>query len=358
MPQHRKPARLWFKKSRGLWIIIEGTTQRGTGCGREQLREAEAALETWLAESHRPDTMQRDLSQIGCADVINLYNTEIAPALPSAATIGYQGDALLKFWSDRTLSEVKGSTCRAYAKFRTQTMLPTREGQPQRFVKASTARQELKLLGRAINHWHRESPLAAVPRVTLPAVTSKRERVLERGEVARLLRASRKLKFNHVARFILIGIYTGTRHDAILHLRWTASLGHGHVDLDRGVIYRRGSAEAETSKRRPPVKLNAKLHSLLTQMHARARPLSTAYIVEHKGQPIARMKRAWASVVKEAGLGSEVTPHVLRHTCASWLLWQGKTIWDVAGIIGADASTVERVYGHHKRIDQDERKRA
>lgn len=65
------------------------------------------------------------------------------------------------------------------------------------------------------------------------------------------------------------------------------------------------------------------------------------------------MKRAWKGVVEAAGLGPDVTPHVLRHTCATWALWEGKTIWEVAGLIGADASTVERVYGHH-RIESDE----
>jgi integrase len=53
----------------------------------------------------------------------------------------------------------------------------------------------------------------------------------------------------------------------------------------------------------------------------------------------------------------DVTPHVLRHTCATWALWKGKTIWEVAGLIGADASTVERTYGHH-RTEQLEEKRA
>jgi integrase len=74
-------------------------------------------------------------------------------------------------------------------------------------------------------------------------------------------------------------------------------------------------------------------------------------IVHVEGQPILKMKKAWATVVREAGLGPDVTPHVLRHTCASWLLWEGKTIWDVAGVIGADASTVERVYAHHRRME-------
>jgi len=76
-------------------------------------------------------------------------------------------------------------------------------------------------------------------------------------------------------------------------------------------------------------------------------------IIHYRGRPVARMKKAWARVVREAGLGPDVTPHVLRHTCASWALWNGATIWAVAGLIGADASTVERVYGHHRKPDSE-----
>ena len=60
------------------------------------------------------------------------------------------------------------------------------------------------------------------------------------------------------------------------------------------------------------------------------------------------MKRAWGSVVREAGLGSDVTPHVLRHTFITWALWSGKDIWAVAGEAGTSALMIERVYGHHR----------
>lgn len=37
-------------------------------------------------------------------------------------------------------------------------------------------------------------------------------------------------------------------------------------------------------------------------------------------------------------------------------LAEGMSVWDVAGILGADATTVERTYGHYMPIE--ERKRA
>ena len=293
---------------------------------------------------------------------MTLYARDLPLDSPSRKTIGYHIKALVPFWGDKTLADVKGSTCRKYVAFRSE------NGSSKRPVKPATSRQELKTFQAAINHWHRESPLAAVPKVTLPPAGSRRERVLERGEVARMLRAARKLKLNHVARFILIGVYTGTRHDAILRIRWEAALSGGHIDTDRGIIFRRGSAERETSKRRPPAQLNKKLLSrILRWKEADISALPEGglrTLVHYHGQPIAKMKRAWATVVKAAGLGPDVTPHVLRHTCASWLLWGREakgmrpetkplTIWDVAGVIGADASTVERTYGHHKRIGME-----
>lgn len=299
-----------------------------------------------------------------------LYGQDIAPSKASAATIGYHFKALLPFWGELTLADVRGSTCRNYTQSRTSDSRGRSPKPSTRLVQSSTARRELKTLQAAINHWHRESPLAAVPKVTLPPEGARRERVLERNEVAAMLRAARRLKLNHVARFILIGVYTGTRHVAILRLRWEESLSCGHIDSERGVIFRRGAAERETSKRRPPVQVpKALLGRVRRWKNADLEEVCPGHVVHYNGQPILKMKRAWAHVVKEAGLGKDVTPHVLRHTCASHLLWGREakgarpatpplSIWDVAGVIGADASTVEKVYGHHKQIESQPRKRA
>lgn len=167
--------------------------------------------------------------------------------------------------------------------------------------------------------------------------------------------------YSHVARFIILGTYTGTRHDALLNLCWTGSRFGGHIDLERGIVFRRGSAERETSKRRPPVVISRRLQNFLARWKRMDGEVDSR-VIHYKGQRVTKMKRAWNTVREAAGLGSDVTPHVLRHTCVSWLLWgrEGRgarpatkplTIWEVAGIVGADASTIEKVYGHHRRVE-------
>jgi len=42
-----------------------------------------------------------------------------------------------------------------------------------------------------------------------------------------------------------------------------------------------------------------------------------------------------------------VTPHVLRHTAATWMAQAGVSLVQIAGYLGNSAATVERVYAHH-----------
>jgi integrase len=385
MPRPSKGARLYVKRQKGrtpVYVIRDGAKEISTGCALGDVERAQQALRDYLAAQYRPDTGEKSLANIGVADVLMLYFRDLPADSPSRETIRYNIKALSAYWGDKSLSDVKGSTCREYILQRTkpnilQHSLSQQEAQSVRLVKTSTARHELKSLQAAINHWHRESPLEAVPKVSLPKVQSRRERWLTRDEVAALLKACRRLSregrkaakgatqftdYSHVARFTLIGIYTGTRHDAILRIRWGSSGSGGHYEADRGVIYRRGTNERDTSKRRPPVSIR---QPLLSHMAAWRRTDERDYgatcnVIHINGHPIAKMRRAWNTVRKAAGLGPDVTPHTLRHSAASWLLWGREakgarpatkplTIWETAEVLGADASTVERVYGHHRR---------
>jgi integrase len=268
-----------------------------------------------------------------------LYARQAAPTHANPALVGYMTERLVQFWGDKTLADVKASTCRAYAEHRTAMVW---RGKP---VSSSTARRELGMLSAAINVWHRESPLDTVPAVTLPARSPARQRWLSRGEAARLLWAARRNR--HLVRFILIGLYTGTRHAAILSLRWLPSPDGGWIDVDKGVIHRRGFGERDTKKRRTPARIPDRLLAHLRRWQAMDSAQGIVGVVTWQGRRIAKERRAFAQAVARAGLGPDVTPHVLRHTCATWALNSRMSAWDVAALLGTSVQMIEATYGHH-----------
>jgi len=119
-------------------------------------------------------------------------------------------------------------------------------------ISDQTARHDLKTLRTAVNWYHREhGPLPSVPVVTLPhRAPQKQDYWLTRSEVAARIRAARmNARTAHVARQLLIGVYTGTRPGAILKLMWMPSPIGGWFDLDAGVLHRRGMEARRTKKR-------------------------------------------------------------------------------------------------------------
>ena len=56
-----------------------------------------------------------------------------------------------------------------------------------------------------------------------------------------------------MARFILVGLYTGTRSGAICGAALTLAIGRGWVDLDAGLFYRKALGDRQTKKRQPTI---------------------------------------------------------------------------------------------------------
>ena len=152
----------------------------------------------------------------------------------------------------------------------------------------------------------------------------------------------------HVARFILIGLYTGTRHDRILRLQWVENLQGGWVDLAKGTLHRRSAGEPVTNKRAPSVPMGDKL---LRHMRRWRRRANHRYVIEYQGANIESISAGFQSACELAGLATDdpamrITPHTLRHTCVSWMLAAGKSPFQVGKYVGMTAAMVERVYAH------------
>ena len=235
MSMQAKGIRLYRKPGRANWTIYDGGRYITTGtCDR---REAEAVLARYIAERERPAGGPRTPDRITVAEALDLYGREHVPTVVDPVRIGYAMERLVGILGELPVGMVNGPVCRRYGK--------------QRGRSQGTVRRELGVLRAAINYCHAEGYLTSAPRVRLPPRPPARDRWLTRREVAALIRAARKRpETRHVARFVLVAVYTGSRTETILNLRYMPSIYGGWVDLASGMMYRRGSAEVETKKRR------------------------------------------------------------------------------------------------------------
>jgi integrase len=268
----------------------------------------------------------RDPAEILVTDVLADYAEEHGPHTSAPWRVAYAVAGLASFWEGRTVAEVTKEACRRYGATRGRS-----EG---------TVRRELGVLRAAINHAHREGRVTRPVVVHLPDRPAPRDRWLSRREAAALLRAAlREPRVRmYLPLFVLLGLYTGHRKEAILSLRWS------QVDLDGSRIDFNSPGARRTNKRRSKIPIPPKLLPHLRR--ARLRGTDLGFVVNEKGRRLSDIKRGFATACRKAGLEG-VSPHVLRHTCATWLMQKGVPIWDAAGFLGMTTETLERVCGSH-----------
>ena len=239
MPARNKGPRLYLRRARrdkegghsSVWLILDGNNQRSTGCPAHDIAGAERSLAKYLASKHAKTAREagsRDPDQIPLADVLTLYLTDLVPKHARPEETKGRIRELDKFFGDRMLSYITGETCRAYV--------------AQRSTDAAA--------GRTQPH-RRENLHNKIVSVVLPVERMPRDRWLTRSEAARLIRAAWRYgevqkghrtdrrSRQHVARFILVALYTGTRAGAVCGAALQPTVGHGWIDVERGVFYRR-----------------------------------------------------------------------------------------------------------------------
>ena len=389
MPRPAKGARLYYSRKDGRWLIRDsGQPDRGTGCAYGEHAQAEKCLQAYLAEKHRPDFGTGDPTRVAVLDVLKAYTDEHAPHTARPDVVTSANPHLGRFFAGKMVSHLTPNLCRAYATWRSsQPQARYKVGEGQKYtsidevprVGLQTVRRELGVLSAAIGYAHKEHRLLYPVVVAMPDKAPVRERWLTRSEAAKLLWASlgfrhiasdritrREIwrrtaedqvvskagraeggkaqgKSRHLARFILAGLYTGTRPTAILGVKWLPTTSGGYVDLSARILYRRGQGEGESSKRRTPVPLSWRITAHLR----RWKRTGGSHVVEFDGLPALRIRRSWNTARRVAGLGSEVTPHILRHTFATWAVRDGVSFGMVALAIGTTERIVRDVYGHH-----------
>ena len=176
------------------------------------------------------------------------------------------------------------------------------------------------------NRWIASLPVFRMPVRKPPP----RDLWLTREQVATLLANAKSL---HLRSFILLAVSTAARSGAILDLTWA------QINFDEHLIdFGRGWG----NKRRAIVPMNNDVCEALKIAKELAH---TENVIEFNGKRIQSVKGAFWLLCSDCGI--KASPHVLRHTAATWLVMDGVPLREVARLLGNSEQMVEEVYGKH-----------
>ncbi len=366
-----KGPRLWLQPERknkngsvevSRWVIRDGSVKRSTGCAPGDFEGAERALKNYIAEKHDPRRHDGDPDRVLIVDVLNVYAQDIAPQHARPKETASRIRRLAAWWGNPThamktmaeggrpkvqmtgfVADIGSGSCRAYA--------ATIKGQ-------RTASMDLELLRAALRHAADERIISGAPKVWLPPKSEPRQRWLTRSEVAKLLwaalRGTRSTNGRsgsvdgwhprrHLAHFIVMAFYTGSRKQDILNACFVQRPDRGYLDLELGQWRRKPETKRATKKKQPTIPLP---RPLLAHLRRWKRNGET-FVVEFNGDPVTRIDKAFRQLVKDCGLGDDVVPHTFRHTAITWGMQRGMDPWAASGYFGLSMQTLLEVYGHH-----------
>ncbi|HMW40488.1 MAG TPA: tyrosine-type recombinase/integrase, partial [Saprospiraceae bacterium] len=191
---------------------------------------------------------------------------------------------------------------------------------------AATCNHHIKLMKHALNlaiDWGMldKNPVA---RVSLFFEDNKIEHYLNDTELERLLTVLHANRNSPVSLIALFLLSTGCRLNEVLSAKWS------DVDLDKGVFTIR--ATNSKSKRLRAVPLNGTALEVLKQLDTPGR-FEHLFINRKTGKPYVNITKVWQRLRTAAGL-KHLRLHDLRHQYASFLVNNGRTLYEVQQILG------------------------
>jgi integrase len=341
MPRRNPGPRLRYLKKRGAFYIVwfEHRRECLRSTGTEDRQAAEAVLAEFLrnrASPHGP----RDPNEALVTDVLITYAEQRAPHVEAGVRIGFAIDPLATYFEGKMVGEINESTCEKYRQWRARSN--------------STVRRELGVLRSAVNRAVETGILTRPVKVYLPPESAPRSRWLTRTEAALLIAGA--LGFDargkrvarpqyHLALFILLGLYTGRRMEAILSLQWR------QIDLKTGWIDFTKPGKAETRKKRGHCRIPDRLLPHLQRAAQFGHDVGP--VISWAGKPIRNIRKAFETAAARVGL-EDINRHTLKHTSISWAMQSGEDPWRVADFFATALPTILRHYGHHHPDQQRE----
>lgn len=264
-------------------------------------------------------------------EVIGIYTSSTTHRSKERDT--YSIKNLTRHFAGRQVAHLKRIDVRNYIARRTS------EG-----VKPGTINRELRCFSAAINFVRLEHDRVDLPnpaqRIGLPEPEC-RVRWVTREQARALLKAAAvHAKRPHLVSFMRLAFHTGCRKTELLGLEWD------RVDLDRKLLI----FEAQHTKggKRRTVPLNAEAISALRDQRAwvnqRCPGARWVFAVRNTAR-LTTVQKGFKAACVRAGI-EDFRVHDMRHTCASWLVIAGVSLYVVKDLLGHSSITVTERYAH------------
>ncbi|UFS81516.1 MULTISPECIES: tyrosine-type recombinase/integrase [Rhizobium] len=373
MSRRRQPPHLiWVKpkynketgalRANGYWAIADGTKRIGTGFGLESRADAEKARLDYEVKLYAEQSAAEIVAEHGKAvrdvlvtDLIKFYVERHQKQIEAKSKDRLRDylntvERLIKFWAGKTVYDVNEKTLAEYQQ----------KARPVKPLSDNHARRELQDL-KAMIHFGIKKGLCElnghVIDWELPEPPEARAEFYTKAEAAMLVKTAYRAKnmaiggprgyrtSKHLARFILIGLYTGTRSEKIEQASYKNSDDRPWMDIDNGIFYRGGVAnKSPLNKRADPVRIP---DQLLAHLRRWAKEGSDN-VIEHNGKP-GSTRRGFFSLKKEVfseERAKVVNRHTLKHTCASWLMQKRVPLNVIASYLSTTEEVILKHYGH------------
>ncbi|MGU3656765.1 tyrosine-type recombinase/integrase [Methylobacterium fujisawaense] len=310
---------------------IDGRRTLRVSTRTSDLAEAQEWFGGWLlGQKQRAD--KKSETDLTFSEVWASYVKEVVVGTPSEKRMPAMTPRFEKAFGPLLVSELTQAHVDKYVANR-------RAGRMGKPAADSTIWLELTKVKAAVSHAVKRKRLPASARleIDMPEPPEARDRWLRPDEFAKLVEAARAKRrgdrLSRIERFLMIAVETGARCRVIETLTWD------RVDFETGVIHYRAPGDARSKKKRPSVPISKALRPVLERAYK-----------ERTGDLVLDAKRAvymaLVEVAEDAGVKG-VSPHVLRHTAATWMARRGVPLWKIAGILGNSVRMVEEVYAKH-----------
>ena len=304
---------IWREKvfRRGKWRSGEKRVSTGT---RDE-KEAENVLHRWR-EGIKTELDVTNITTV--REVLHEYTIELLNRNTSPKNMYRHYNCVKQldsFFGDMPYQQVTRSLGREYIRVRSKT------------VKPQSASRELAIISAALNWCNTEEIIEWVPCKFPIHKSGVRDRFLSLDEINILIKHCDEYFLRN---WVIIALSTAARSAAILEL--TAD----RVDLENGVIDFRNPLLTGRHKPRPVIKMPQQLRPYLEDAISTSQ---SGFVIERNGKPMMAIYPFFAKAVKNAGL-DDVTPHILRHTCAVHMVKNGVPIYEVSKYLGHKSTRV------------------